>query len=105
VRKAHPYLVYDRMDFEVPLGERGDTYDRYVVRIKEIQQSARIVAQALEQLRTSPFQGDVKPLKGREWKGVFRRRMGAYRIIFTLNHKSRTLLVLRILLRSEKTYR
>ena len=63
------------------------------------------LTQVLDQLGASPFQGDVKPLKGREWKGVFRRRMGAYRILFTVNHKTRALLVLRILLRSEKTYR
>ena len=63
------------------------------------------VARVLEQLGAEPFQGDVKPLKGREWKGVFRRRAGAYRILFTANHKTNTLFVLRILLRSEKTYR
>jgi NADH-quinone oxidoreductase subunit D len=50
VRRAHPYLVYDKMDFKVPLGERGDTFDRYVVRIEEIRQSARIVEQGLQQM-------------------------------------------------------
>lgn len=47
VRKAHPYLVYDRMDFEVPLGERGDNFDRYMVRMREMAQSMRIVEQAV----------------------------------------------------------
>jgi len=45
VRKAHPYLVYDRLDFEVPLGENGDNYDRYDVRMREMEQSLRIVEQ------------------------------------------------------------
>ena len=48
VRKAQPYLVYDRMDFEVPIGETGDNFDKYLVRMEEINQSMRIVEQALE---------------------------------------------------------
>jgi len=47
VRKAHPYLVYDRLDFEVPLGEKGDNFDRYMVRMKEMEQSLRLVEQAM----------------------------------------------------------
>jgi NADH-quinone oxidoreductase subunit D len=54
VRKADPYLFYDRMDFEVPLGERGDNYDRFNVRFREIYQSKRILEQALEQLPGGP---------------------------------------------------
>jgi NADH-quinone oxidoreductase subunit D len=50
VRKAHPYLVYDKIDFEVPLGERGDNYDRYMVRMKEMEQSLRIIEQAKEMI-------------------------------------------------------
>jgi NADH-quinone oxidoreductase subunit D len=46
VRKAHPYLVYDRLNWEVPLGEKGDNFDRYMVRMKEMEQSLRIVEQA-----------------------------------------------------------
>ncbi|HUU38233.1 MAG TPA: NADH-quinone oxidoreductase subunit D [Candidatus Desulfaltia sp.] len=46
VRKAHPYLVYDRLNWEVPLGERGDNFDRYLVRMQEMEQSLRIVEQA-----------------------------------------------------------
>ncbi len=45
VRKAHPYLLYDRLDFEVPLGENGDNYDRYSVRMREMEQSLRLVEQ------------------------------------------------------------
>jgi NADH-quinone oxidoreductase subunit D len=54
VRKAFPYLVYDRLDFDVPLGNKGDNYDRFVCRIQEIAQSMRIVEQALEQLPVGP---------------------------------------------------
>lgn len=50
VRKAHPYSLYDRFDFEVPIGHDGDNYDRFMVRMEEIRQSLRIVAQALEQM-------------------------------------------------------
>jgi NADH-quinone oxidoreductase subunit D len=45
VRKASPYLVYDRLSFEVPVGERGDNYDRYLVRMREIEQSLRLLEQ------------------------------------------------------------
>ncbi|MGH7817396.1 MAG: NADH-quinone oxidoreductase subunit D [Candidatus Binatia bacterium] len=54
VRKAFPYLVYDRLDFEVPLGSRGDNYDRFLCRIGEIEQSMNIVEQALKQLPVGP---------------------------------------------------
>jgi len=53
VRKAHPYLVYDRLKWEVPLGERGDNYDRYLVRMKEMEQSLRIIEQAAVRLPKS----------------------------------------------------
>lgn len=53
VRKAHPYLVYNLLDFEVPLGERGDNYDRYYVRMKEIEQSLRIIEQAVKKMPES----------------------------------------------------
>jgi len=46
VRKAHPYLVYDQLKWEVPLGDRGDNFDRYLVRMKEMEQSLRIIEQA-----------------------------------------------------------
>ena len=47
VRRATPYWVYDRMDFEIPVGEAGDNYDRYLVRMAEMEQSMRIVEQAV----------------------------------------------------------
>lgn len=50
VRKAYPYLRYEEMDFEIPVGSRGDNYDRFVCRIQEIEQSMRIVEQSLEKI-------------------------------------------------------
>jgi NADH-quinone oxidoreductase subunit D len=50
VRKSNPYLVYDRLDFDVPVGTSGDNFDRYLVRIEELRQSDRIVRQALKQM-------------------------------------------------------
>lgn len=56
VRKDHPYLVYDRFDFDVPVGTRGDNYDRFAVRMEEIRQSMRILEQALDQIPPGPVQ-------------------------------------------------
>ncbi len=50
IRKAEPYGVYDKVDWEVPIGKNGDTYDRYWIRMEEMRQSARIIAQCLDQL-------------------------------------------------------
>src|SRR5881628_3898793 len=50
VRKSQPYSSYDQFDFDVPLGTKGDTYDRYLVRIEEMRQSCRIIQQALDRL-------------------------------------------------------
>ncbi|MEX0805959.1 MAG: NADH-quinone oxidoreductase subunit D [Candidatus Binatia bacterium] len=54
VRKTNPYLVYDQFDFDVPLGTKGDNYDRFVCRIQEIEQSMKIVEQALKSLPVGP---------------------------------------------------
>jgi NADH-quinone oxidoreductase subunit D len=50
IRKADPYSVYDRFEFDIPMGSTGDCYDRYWVRIQEMRQSVRIIKQAAEQL-------------------------------------------------------
>ena len=50
LRKAHPYLVYDQLDFDVPYGEVGDCYDRYLVRMEEMRQSVRLLDQCLAKL-------------------------------------------------------
>jgi NADH-quinone oxidoreductase subunit D len=54
VRKAEPYLVYDRFEFTVPTGTTGDNYDRFAVRMAEMEQSIRIVEQALAQIPEGP---------------------------------------------------
>ncbi len=54
VRKDHPYLVYDRFDFDVPVGSVGDNFDRFAVRMEEIRQSRRILEQALKQIPPGP---------------------------------------------------
>jgi mRNA-degrading endonuclease RelE of RelBE toxin-antitoxin system len=63
------------------------------------------VARLADEFQINPFQGDVKPLEGAAWKGVFRRRFGNYRLLFTADHQAKKMIVLRILIRSEKTYR
>jgi mRNA-degrading endonuclease RelE of RelBE toxin-antitoxin system len=63
------------------------------------------VARALEQMQGNPFQGDVEPLQGDEWKGVFRRRLGRYRLLFMPDWGQHKVRVLRIVIRSGRTYR
>jgi len=50
VRKAMPYLVYDQLEFEVPLGQHGDTFDRYLVRMEEMRQSIKLIQQAMDRV-------------------------------------------------------
>ncbi len=54
LRKKQPYEVYDRMDFDIPVGVNGDCYDRYLVRVEELRQSNRIIRQCVDWLRKNP---------------------------------------------------
>ncbi len=54
LRKKQPYEVYDRLDFDIPVGTNGDSYDRYLVRVEEMRQSNRIIQQCVDWLRHNP---------------------------------------------------
>jgi NADH-quinone oxidoreductase subunit D len=74
LRKSQPYEVYDRLDFDVPVGANGDSYDRYLVRIEEMRQSNRIIQQCVEWLRHNPGpvmidDRKVRPPRREEMKG------------------------------------
>lgn len=62
VRKDEPYAAYDELEFDVPVGAVGDTYDRYLVRLEEFRQSTRIIRQALDGLPEGPVMGKVPRL-------------------------------------------
>ncbi len=74
IRKAQPYSGYDKFDFEVPIGQNGDTYDRYLVRIAEMHQSVRIIRQAVESLPEGPIMAKVpkvlKPPVGEAYTSI-----------------------------------
>jgi NADH-quinone oxidoreductase subunit D len=59
LRKAQPYSAYDKFDFEIPICQNGDTYDRYIVRVAEMRQSVRIIRQAVEGLPEGPIMAKV----------------------------------------------
>jgi NADH-quinone oxidoreductase subunit D len=59
IRKAEPYSIYPRFDFQIPVGENGDSYDRFLVRMAELRQSVSIVDQALRDLPGGPSKVDV----------------------------------------------
>ena len=68
LRKSDPYEVYDRMEFDVPLGEKGDNYDRFLVRLEEMRQSLRIVRQCADQMPEGAYRLELpmllRPPKG-----------------------------------------
>ncbi len=74
VRKDEPYAAYDEMEFDIPLGTRGDTYDRYLVRLEEIVQSIRILRQAVQGIPEGPIMAKVprliKPPAGETYHAI-----------------------------------
>ena len=62
IRKADPYSIYDRFEFDIPTGTVGDCYDRYRVRVEEMRQSLRIINQAIEQIPTGPVKAAAPQL-------------------------------------------
>ncbi|MBI2846311.1 MAG: NADH-quinone oxidoreductase subunit D [Chloroflexi bacterium] len=62
LRRADPYEIYDRFEFDLPLGKVGDTYDRFLVRLEEMRQSVRILNQAMEQIPKGPVRASVPML-------------------------------------------
>jgi NADH-quinone oxidoreductase subunit D len=60
VRKSDPYEVYDRIDFDIPLGDRGDCWDRHYVRMREMYESIKIIRQCLEQISEGPIMAPVR---------------------------------------------
>ena len=74
VRKDEPYAAYDEMEFNVPLGTRGDTYDRYLIRMDEFRESIRIIRQAVQGVPEGPIMGKVprliKPPAGETYHAI-----------------------------------
>lgn len=71
LRRSQPYDVYDRMEFDVPIGKNGDCYDRYLVRVEEMRQSVKIIMQCLDQIPDGPVMTEnqkVAPPKRAEMK-------------------------------------
>jgi NADH-quinone oxidoreductase subunit D len=74
VRKAQPYLIYDQLKFDVPVGSVGDCYDRYLVRMEEMRQSVRILRQCLDQLPGGPDNPSQEPINLPDNKVVLPRK-------------------------------
>jgi NADH-quinone oxidoreductase subunit D len=75
IRKSEPYSVYPQFDFIIPTGERGDVMDRYLVRMEEMEQSLRIIEQALDKLPEGPIMAEkvpkrIKPAAGEVYSAV-----------------------------------
>ncbi len=74
IRKAQPYASYADFDFEIPIGEHGDTYDRYLVRMEEMRQSLRIIEQAVGKIPDGPIMAKVpkviKPAVGEIYHSI-----------------------------------
>nr|YP_009164888.1 NADH dehydrogenase subunit 7 [Pseudoperonospora cubensis]AKZ29827.1 NADH dehydrogenase subunit 7 [Pseudoperonospora cubensis] len=62
LRKTQPYEIYDKLDFDIPVGTNGDCYDRYLIRIEEMRQSIKIILQVLNKIPTGPIKLDDKKI-------------------------------------------
>ena len=62
LRRAQPYEVYDQLDFDIPVGTRGDSYDRYLIRVEEMRQSLRLIIQCLNQMPEGLVKTDDKKI-------------------------------------------
>ncbi len=72
LRKSQPYEVYDRMDFDIPIGKNGDSYDRYLIRVQEMYESIKIIKQCIEQIPEGPVftdDGKIAPPSRYDLKG------------------------------------
>ena len=58
MRKTQPYEVYDLLEFDVPVGTNGDSYDRYLIRVQEMRQSLKIIHQVLNMMPEGPVKAD-----------------------------------------------
>jgi NADH-quinone oxidoreductase subunit D len=86
IRKAEPYLVYDKVEFEVPTFENGDCYARYLVRMRELEESVKILEQLMKQLP----KGDVRTDNAKQaypWKGEVYHSMEALIHDFMMTHE------------------
>ncbi len=74
IRRVEPYSIYDRFDFDVPVGTRGDCYERYLIRLQEMRQSLLIVQQALRDLPGGPIMGNapkaLRPPQGDSYQRI-----------------------------------
>ena len=74
IRKSAPYAAYDQYQFEIPTGKNGDTYDRYMVRMEEMRQSAHICLQAIQNIPTGPIMARIgkvlKPPPGEVYHAI-----------------------------------
>ncbi len=87
LRKTQPYEVYDKLEFDVPIGAAGDTYDRYLVRMEEMRQSLRIIEQCLNRMPPGEIKVDdykICPPKRAEMKVISSGRQAEK--TFTFNH-------------------
>ncbi|MBX7147333.1 MAG: NADH-quinone oxidoreductase subunit D, partial [Alphaproteobacteria bacterium] len=62
LRKSQPYMVYYKMNFDIPIGKTGDCYDRYLVRVEEMRQSLRIINQCIKEMPDGPFCSDDRKI-------------------------------------------